>query len=67
MPSLVIVETMSDGSNPTEEQKNWLAGVLGREVWNELRNVPEFQKALNASLGKARQIALQHLASKEAH
>ncbi len=55
---------MSDGSNPTQEQKNWLASVLGKDAWSELQKQPDFLSALEVSLGLARQIALKYLASK---
>ncbi|MDB4459227.1 hypothetical protein N9059_01505 [bacterium] len=58
---------MSDGSNPTEEQKNWLAKVLGQDTWEALENRSDFRDALNVSLGKARQLALQYMAKKQAH
>jgi hypothetical protein len=57
--------TMSDGTHPTSEQQAWLAGVLGRETWEELRRRGDFNRALASSLGLARRIGLQHLAAKE--
>lgn len=56
---------MSDGTNPTEEQKTWLARLFGPKVWAELTRKPEFLSALDHSLSQARQIALRHLADKE--
>ncbi len=56
---------MSDGSRPTTDQKNWLAQVFGPQVWGELTAMPHFVAALNESLGRAREIAVRHLADKE--
>lgn len=56
---------MSDGNHPTSEQKHWLARVFGPQAWQELCGRPDFLDALNDSLGRARQIALRHLANKE--
>lgn len=56
---------MSDGNHPTSEQKHWLARVFGPQAWQELCRRPDFLDALNDSLGRARQIALRHLADKE--
>lgn len=58
-------EIMSDGSHPTEAQKNWFARLLGPQVWQELCREPEFHEALDRSLGAARRLALRHLADKE--
>lgn len=55
---------MSNGTHPTSEQKEWLARVLGAETWRELQQRPDFQSALNLSLGLARQLGLKHLAAK---
>ncbi len=55
---------MSDGTQPTLEQKEWLAGVLGPQVWGELKDRPDFQAALGVSLEEARRIALRHMADR---
>lgn len=55
---------MSDGTRPTEAQKNWFARIFGPETWQELCREPEFLTALDHSLSQARRIALQRLAAK---
>ena len=56
---------MLANDKPTTVQIDWLARVLGREVWAELSGNDEFKSALETSLGHARRVALHHLADKE--
>jgi len=56
---------MNDGTHPTREQQEWLAGVLGQEAWVELQQKSEFNRALESSLGAARRIGLRHIAARE--
>lgn len=56
---------MNSDGKPTEEQKQWLAGLFGPEVWRELTGKGEFREALDSSVSQCRRIALQYLAEKE--
>jgi hypothetical protein len=49
---------------PTEAQKGWLARIFGPELWAELCDQPEFQRALDSSMANARRLALRHLAAR---
>ncbi len=56
---------MNGDAKPTEDQKLWLARVLGPDLWRELAGKDEFLSALDSSIVHARRIALQYLAEKE--
>jgi len=50
---------------PTETQKQWLAGVVGPEVWSELLSHESFRAALESSIQRSHQMALRYSATRE--
>ncbi len=50
---------------PTEAQKEWLAGVVGPEVWDELLARESFRAALERSIERSHQMALRYATARE--
>ncbi|HEY1173814.1 MAG TPA: hypothetical protein VGH19_20785 [Verrucomicrobiae bacterium] len=50
---------------PTETQKQWLAGVVGPEVWGELLAHEGFRAALESSIERSHQMALRYAHARE--
>ncbi len=50
---------------PTETQKQWLAGVVGPEVWRELQAHEGFRAALENSIERSHQMALRYATARE--
>lgn len=50
---------------PTEAQKNWLAGVVGQDVWGELLSHESFRAALESSIERSHQMALRYTFARE--
>ena len=59
------ISAMNARNRPTESQIRWLAGVLGKELWEQLATDAEFQSAVADSMEAARRVGLRKLAERE--
>jgi hypothetical protein len=65
MPSNFTAIQSADGMKPTETQKQWLAGVVGQDVWGELLAHEGFRVALESSIERSHQMALRYAFARE--